>query len=83
MQFRLVEQRGKARTGGASAALQLITRTSTHTSSLLSLLEPRILHPPGQPKRGHGIADPGKEDPNVSMGGTGRAGAMPVFNLKV
>lgn len=41
MQFRLVEQRGKAGTGGASAALQLITRTSTNTalpSPLLALL---------------------------------------------
>lgn len=32
MQFRLVKQRGKAGTGGASAALQLITRTDTYTT---------------------------------------------------
>lgn len=32
MQFGLLERWGKAGTGGASAVLQLITRTSTHTT---------------------------------------------------
>lgn len=68
MQFRLVEQRGKARTGGASVVLQLITRTSTHTphSGCLRLSLASSIHP-GQAKGGHGIGDRRKEDSNVSI----------------
>lgn len=59
MQYRLVEQRGKAGTGGASASLQLITRTSTYTTLPPPLFAPRIFHR-GPPRRGQGVGDRGR-----------------------
>lgn len=63
MQFRLVEQRGKAGTGGASAALQLITRTSAYTALPPPLLAPRIL--PGATEARTGSGGPRREEAKV------------------